>query len=263
MTEWISRLSLPGEQGPPGAKPGWVPPRETRPPGRLPCFLHLRTHPTPAHQTTAPPTQVPIQACRPISGGCAPVCAGTKGDSSEAGGSRALSACRQVPPRPSGAPLVSPCQPSAPPLILNTPVPRPQCGWALHTPFARILISEENAFCLSALTKFPQSNKIETAKAVDFSLFFGEIDKHRESPGGPAVRAPCFHRQGPRPNPWPRNLYSYLATQLCPTLYDPMGCSPPGSSVHRDSPGKNTGAGCQAVHQGIFPTPGSSPGLLN
>ena len=34
--------------------------------------------------------------------------------------------------------------------------------------------------------------------------------------------------------------------QLCLTLCDPMDCSPPGSSVHRDSPGKNTGVGCHA-----------------
>ena len=31
----------------------------------------------------------------------------------------------------------------------------------------------------------------------------------------------------------------------CPTLCDPMDCSPPGSSVH--SPGKNTGVGCHAL----------------
>ena len=42
-----------------------------------------------------------------------------------------------------------------------------------------------------------------------------------------------------------------------------MDCSPPGSSVHRDSPGKNTGVGCQALLQGIFPTQGSNPGLLH
>ena len=30
----------------------------------------------------------------------------------------------------------------------------------------------------------------------------------------------------------------------CLTLCDPMDCSPPGSSVHRDSPGKNAGVGC-------------------
>ena len=32
-----------------------------------------------------------------------------------------------------------------------------------------------------------------------------------------------------------------------------MDCSPPGSSVHQDSPGKNTGVGCHALLQGIFP----------
>ena len=29
-----------------------------------------------------------------------------------------------------------------------------------------------------------------------------------------------------------------LVVQSCPTLYDPMDCNPPGSSVHGDSPGK-------------------------
>ena len=38
-------------------------------------------------------------------------------------------------------------------------------------------------------------------------------------------------------------------------------CSLPGSSVHGDSPGKNTGVGCHALLQGIFPTQGSNPGL--
>ena len=30
-----------------------------------------------------------------------------------------------------------------------------------------------------------------------------------------------------------------LVAQLCLTLCDPMDCSPPGTSVHGDSPGKN------------------------
>ena len=38
-----------------------------------------------------------------------------------------------------------------------------------------------------------------------------------------------------------------------------MVCSPPGSSVHGDSPGKNTGVGCHTLLQGIFPTQGSNP----
>ena len=49
--------------------------------------------------------------------------------------------------------------------------------------------------------------------------------------------------------------------QLCPTLCDPMNCSQPGSSVHGDFPGKNTGVCCHALLQGIFPTQGSNLGL--
>ena len=50
-------------------------------------------------------------------------------------------------------------------------------------------------------------------------------------------------------------------TQLCLTLCDPMDCSPPGSSVHGDSSGKNTGVGCHALLQGLFATQRSNPGL--
>ena len=52
-----------------------------------------------------------------------------------------------------------------------------------------------------------------------------------------------------------------LVAQSCLTLCNPMDCSPLSSSVHEDSPGKNTGVGCHAVFQGIFPTQGSNPGL--
>ena len=52
-----------------------------------------------------------------------------------------------------------------------------------------------------------------------------------------------------------------LATQLCPALCDPMHCSPPGSPVHGDSPGKSTGVGCHALLRGISPVQGSNPGL--
>ena len=51
--------------------------------------------------------------------------------------------------------------------------------------------------------------------------------------------------------------------QSCLTLCNPTDCSPSGSSVHRDSPGKNTGVGCHARLQGIFPTQRSNPGLLH
>ena len=50
-------------------------------------------------------------------------------------------------------------------------------------------------------------------------------------------------------------------TQSCLTLCNPMDCSLPGSSVHGDFPGKNTGVGCLALLQGIFLTQRSDPGL--
>ena len=60
-------------------------------------------------------------------------------------------------------------------------------------------------------------------------------------------------------------LVSYAV--LCPvtqsylTLYNPMNCSSPGSSVHGDSSGKNTRVGCHVLLPGIFPTQGLNPGI--
>ena len=42
----------------------------------------------------------------------------------------------------------------------------------------------------------------------------------------------------------------------------PMNCSLPGSSVHGDSSGKNTGVGSHSLLQGIFLTQESNWGLL-
>ena len=54
---------------------------------------------------------------------------------------------------------------------------------------------------------------------------------------------------------------SHVLSQSCLTLCDPMDNSLPGSSVHEDSPGKNTGVGCHAPLQETFPTQESTPGL--
>ena len=70
-------------------------------------------------------------------------------------------------------------------------------------------------------------------------------------------------------NTWIWDLAQFLSNcsakllQSCPTLYNPMDYSPPGSCVHGDSPGKNTGVGCHALPQEIFVTQGSNPGLLH
>ena len=49
-----------------------------------------------------------------------------------------------------------------------------------------------------------------------------------------------------------------LVAQSCLILCDPMDCDLPGSSVHGDSPDKNTGVGFHALLQEIFPTQGSN-----
>ena len=50
-----------------------------------------------------------------------------------------------------------------------------------------------------------------------------------------------------------------LVAQSCPPLCDPMDCSLPGSSVHGNSPSKNTGVGCHALLQENLPNPGIEP----
>ena len=56
-------------------------------------------------------------------------------------------------------------------------------------------------------------------------------------------------------------LRGCLVVQSCPTLCNPMDWSPPGSTVHGDSQGKNTGVGYHALFQGIVPTQELNPSL--
>ena len=53
-----------------------------------------------------------------------------------------------------------------------------------------------------------------------------------------------------------------VCAQSCLTLWDTRYGSPPGSSVHGDTLGKNIGVVCHALLQGILPTQGSNPSLL-
>ena len=51
-----------------------------------------------------------------------------------------------------------------------------------------------------------------------------------------------------------------LLSQSYPTVCDPMIFSLPGSSVHGDSPGKNTGVCCHLTSPpGDLPSPGIKP----
>ena len=58
-------------------------------------------------------------------------------------------------------------------------------------------------------------------------------------------------------------LLSLTSGSVCWTVCDTVDCSLLGSFVHGDSPDKNTGAGCHAFLQRIFPTHGSDQGLLH
>ena len=53
-----------------------------------------------------------------------------------------------------------------------------------------------------------------------------------------------------------------LVTQSCPTPWDSMDCSSPGSSVHGIFKARITGVGYHFLLQGIFPTQGSNLHLL-
>ena len=58
-----------------------------------------------------------------------------------------------------------------------------------------------------------------------------------------------------------------MSLQSCPTIFDIMDCSLPGSSASLlcpwDSPGMNTGVDCQALFQAIVPTQGWNLHLLH
>ena len=62
------------------------------------------------------------------------------------------------------------------------------------------------------------------------------------------------------------NIYSACVRakllHVYPTLCDPMDYSSPGPFCPWVSPGKNTGVGCHALLQWIFPTQGSNTRLL-
>ena len=103
-------------------------------------------------------------------------------------------------------------------------------------------------------TSYPHSwNSLPISRACTLTLHPIPPTALLETP-----HCPKLHRQ--------MVLKSTAGTCVCcaqphPTLCDPMDCSLRGSSVHGDSPGKNTGVGCHALLQGIFPTQGLNPGL--
>ena len=74
---------------------------------------------------------------------------------------------------------------------------------------------------------------------------------------GPPGKFPVFHfKRSSLAAGWSIDCSECLVTQLCLTLCDPLYHSPPGSSIHGDSPSKNTGVGCHFSPPGDLPNPG-------
>ena len=60
---------------------------------------------------------------------------------------------------------------------------------------------------------------------------------------------------------WEAPKVKVLHAQFVGTLWDPMDCSPPGSSVHGILQGKHARVDCHSLLQGVFPTQGLNPSL--
>ena len=67
-------------------------------------------------------------------------------------------------------------------------------------------------------------------------------------------------------------MYTHVCVCMCVYVYarsvmsnslQPLGLQPSRLLHPWNSSGKNTGVGCHALLQGIFPTQGSNPGLLH
>jgi len=84
-----------------------------------------------------------------------------------------------------------------------------------------------------------------------------QILYHLSHQGSPTIV--CLHTN--RNNMIKQSLFVH-ACLLSHFSHVQLFACPPGSSVHGDSPGKNTGVGCHALLKVIFPTQELNPSLL-
>ena len=85
----------------------------------------------------------------------------------------------------------------------------------------------------------------------------GDLPNPGIKPGSPADAFPLSHRGSPL-NGIPVLSHSVVSNSL-----RPHGLQPARLLCPWDFPGKNIGAGCHFLLQGIFPTQGLNPGLLH
>ena len=98
------------------------------------------------------------------------------------------------------------------------------------------------SYVLSGCVTWTAHQIVNTTRLGTFSVLF----KAAASMPGTVLRIMCVS-----------------VAQSCPTLCNPMDCSPPGSSVHEILHGKNTGVSCHFLLQRIFLTQGSNLHLLH
>ena len=85
----------------------------------------------------------------------------------------------------------------------------------------------------------------------------GDLPDPEIEPGSPALQVDSLLTELQE-----KPVVLELSHQSSLSLCSPMDCSPSGTSVYWNSPGKNIGVGCHALFQGIFPTQGLNSGLL-
>ena len=95
-------------------------------------------------------------------------------------------------------------------------------------------------------------SKVKVARKMRMLIIVTKFRRARDFHSGPVVESLSSYAGGAgsisdQGTKLPCATVLCLITMLYPTLCDPMHCSPPGSSVRGNSPGKNTGVGCLAL----------------
>ena len=135
---------------------------------------------------------------------------------------------------------------------------------------------ETKQYCVSVILQFKKERNVSLEEGWQaVSLGYSFLPKPRKagiltlppsSTHFPPRKEPQFEKQQQNVNTcislWSNPLHLPCCAELLSPACNTTDCNPPGPSVLGDSPGKNTGAGCHALLQRIFPTQGSNQHLL-
>jgi len=136
-------------------------------------------------------------------------------------------------------------------LVLQSPV-IPTCP---HTP-----LNSHQLFCSLFVVSFSRSRAIPYSQDLKIDIHL--VNEYEILGSQSFLENLILWGQLLQPVEGAYNCMRAKSLQSCPTLCDPHGLQPTRLLCPWDTPGKNTGVGCHALLQGIFPTQGSNPGLL-